>query len=70
MRQGARTDLQPSANLPEVSQARAAEMLNVSERSVRSAAKMLHEGSEDLIHAVERGDMAVSAATHVGVPDT
>jgi hypothetical protein len=36
MRQGARTDLQPSANLPEVSRPQAAAMLNVSERTVRS----------------------------------
>ena len=32
----ARTDLEPSANLPEVSQTKAAEMLNVSERTVRA----------------------------------
>lgn len=57
-----------SANLPDcspVSQAKAAEMLNVSERSVRSAAKVLHDGDDDLVHAVERGEVAVSAAAKV-----
>lgn len=55
------------ANLPAsgVSQARAAEMLNVSERSVRAAAKVIHEGDSELVHAVERGDVAVSAAAKV-----
>lgn len=55
------------ANLPDhsISQAQAAEMLNVSERSVRAAAKVLHDGDEELVHAVERGDVAVSAAAKV-----
>lgn len=55
------------ANLPDqgVSQAKAAEMLNVSERSVRAAAKVIHCGDEELIHAVERGHVAVSAAAKV-----
>lgn len=55
------------ANLPDhaVSQAQAAEMLNVSERSVRAAVKVLHDGDEELVHAVERGDVAVSAAAKV-----
>ena len=42
MRQGARTDREPRANLHEVSTSSAAEMLNVSERSVKSARKV-HE---------------------------
>lgn len=57
-----------SANLPDcsqISQAKAAEMLNVSERSVRAAAKVMHDGDDDLIHAVERGEVAVSAAAKV-----
>lgn len=55
------------ANLPTspVSQAKAAEMLNVSERSVRAAAKVIHEGDESLVKAVERGDVAVSSAAKV-----
>jgi hypothetical protein len=51
-----------AANLPLVSRASAAEMLNVSERSVLAAAKVIHEGDEALILAVERDDVAVSAA--------
>lgn len=47
MRQGARTDLEPSANLPEVSQAEAADLLNVSERSVRSAKGARAGGEKD-----------------------
>lgn len=50
-----------SANLQSsVSQADAAKMLNVSTRSVAAAAKVIHEGDDDLIHAVERDDIAVS----------
>ena len=45
MRQGERTDIEPSANLPNViSQAEAAKMLNVSERMVRT------------VKAIERGE--------------
>jgi hypothetical protein len=40
MRQGSRTDLTPSANLPEVSQQYAAQLLNVSERTLRDAKKV------------------------------
>lgn len=54
-----------AANLPVVSQSSAAEMLKVSERSVRAAVKVMHEGDEVLVHAVERGDVAVSAAAKV-----
>jgi hypothetical protein len=41
MRQGERTDLEPSANLPKVSQPDAAKLLTVSERSLRDA-KAVH----------------------------
>ncbi len=37
MRQGARTDIQHSENLPEVSQTDAAKLMNVSDRSIRTA---------------------------------
>ncbi len=40
MRQGERTDVEPSANLPKVSQEQAAELVNVSTRSVTAAAKV------------------------------
>ena len=62
MRQGARTDLQPSANLPEVSQPEAAQMLSVGERSLRSAKKVLTSGTPELARAVEQGKVAVSLA--------
>ena len=63
MRQGARTDLgQPSASLPEVSQAQASKLATASERSVRSAAFVKKEGSRDLIQAVRAGKIAVSLA--------
>ena len=62
MRQGERTDLQPSANLRKVSQAEAAERLNVSERSVTFAALVLNEATPALLHAVEQGKIAVSLA--------
>jgi N6-adenosine-specific RNA methylase IME4 len=39
-----------------------AALLNVSERSVRSAAEVRDHGAEELQHAVERGDVSVSAA--------
>lgn len=63
MAQGERTDIEPSANLQKVSQADAAKLLNVSTRSVAAAAKVIHDGDEDLVHAVERGEVAVSAYT-------
>ncbi len=57
----------PSANLqtPQLSQTGAAKMLKVSPRSVATAAKVIHEGDEELLHAVERGDATVSAAAAV-----
>jgi N6-adenosine-specific RNA methylase IME4 len=62
MRQGERTDLQPSANLRKVSQAEAAERLNVSERSVTSAALVENKATPTLVHAVEQGRIAISLA--------
>ena len=44
MRHGERTDLEPSANLPKVSQREAAEKLNVSERSLRNAVQVVDHG--------------------------
>lgn len=49
------------ANLP-VKQAEAASLLNVSERSVRSAAAVRAEGTPELQRAVEQGHLPVSAA--------
>ena len=51
-----------------MSQSDAAKMLNVSTRSVAAAAKVIHEGDDELVHAVERGDVAGSAAAKVAEP--
>lgn len=64
MQQGERTDL-PSANLHKVSQARAAELLNVSVASVERAAKVQREGVPELRTAVQSGRVSVSAAAEV-----
>jgi len=53
-----------NANL-QVSRSTAAKMLNVSERSVASAAVVLERGSPELIAAVEIGQASVSAAAEV-----
>lgn len=65
MRQGQRTDLELSANLPKVSLSDAAELLNVGERSVRHARQVLDEGTPELVAAVESGDLSVSFAAKV-----
>lgn len=61
-----------AANLPifeeepdAVSQAEAAELLNVSERSVRAARKVHTEGAPELVAAVNAGSVSVSAAADV-----
>lgn len=53
------------ANLPIFTQAEAATKLNISERLVRHARKVLDEGAPELIAAVNSGKMAVSAASEV-----
>jgi hypothetical protein len=62
MRQGRRTDRQPSANLPEVSQAKASQLLNISERSIRDAKRVKDEAQPEVVKAVREGHLAVSAA--------
>jgi hypothetical protein len=62
MRQGERTDLEPSANLQKVNQKSAAGMLNVSERIVADAAKVRDKAAPELRAAVEQGYLAVSVA--------
>lgn len=56
-----------SANLPneEMSQQEAADLLNVSTRSVTAAAKVKDEGAPELVQAVESGQASVSAAAEV-----
>lgn len=51
------------ANLP--TQPEAAALLNVSERTVRSARRVLDRGSGELVSAVESGRVSVSAAADV-----
>ena len=62
MRQGARTDLSP---IGEMSQAKAAELLNVGKRSVERAADVRESGAPELLRAVERGEVSVTAAADV-----
>ena len=59
---GTRTDLEPSAKLPEVSIPQAAQQLSVGARSVKHARKVLSEGTPETIASVERGDLSVSRA--------
>lgn len=54
-----------AANLPVETQARAAELLNVSERTVRSARRVVDHGAPELVQAVESGKVSVSAAADV-----
>jgi ParB-like chromosome segregation protein Spo0J len=54
-----------SANLQSFSQAQAAELLNVSTRSVAAAHKVRTEAQPEVIHAVEAGTLAVSAAAKI-----
>lgn len=63
MRQGERTDLQPSAILPKVSQSDAATQLQVSERLVRSGVRVINNGTPELTCAVDIGILSVSAAS-------
>lgn len=54
-----------AANLPVVTQSEAARLMNVSERSIRSAGQVLDHGAPELVAAVERGEVSVSAAASV-----
>jgi ParB-like chromosome segregation protein Spo0J len=62
--QAANLPLEPNAT-PQITQKQAAELLNVSERSVRDAGVVLESQTPELIRAVEQGDVAVSAAALV-----
>jgi len=62
MRRGARTDIAP---IGAKSDAQAAALLNVSERSVERAKTVQRTAAPELIEAVERGTVSVSAAAEV-----
>jgi N6-adenosine-specific RNA methylase IME4 len=53
------------APIAPVSRTQAASMLNVSERTVATAAKVLKEGAPELVTAVEHGRVSVSAAAAI-----
>lgn len=63
--QGARTDLEHRANLHDVSAADAATMLNVSERTVKTAKAVERDGAPELVKAVEEGRASVNAAADI-----
>lgn len=66
LRHGQRADYADrSIDLSAVTQPQAAEMLNVSVPSVKRATQVINHGIPDLISAVDRGKMAVSAAAQV-----
>lgn len=73
MKRGHRTDIEPSANLPEVpavSQSDAARLLNVSDRSLRTAKHVQEFAPEDISRAVDEGRISVSLASKVAsLPD-
>lgn len=56
-----------SENLPtsEMSQSQAAQMLNVSDRSIRTAKQVSEQGTPELAKAVEEGKVSVSAAASI-----
>ncbi len=54
-----------AANLPDIAQPKAAELLNVSERSLRSAKQVQATGTPELQEAVEAGKVSVSAAADI-----
>ena len=62
MGQGARTDIR---SIDLMSQAQAATLLNVSVPSIKRARVVYTSGDPDLVDAVERGSVAVSAAAEV-----
>jgi N6-adenosine-specific RNA methylase IME4 len=62
MKSGTRTDLEPSANLHQVSLQEASDMLNVSRRTVANV-KAIERNAPDLLPKMESGEMTASKAT-------
>jgi len=62
LKQGARTDLSPTG---EMSQAQAANLLNVGKRSVERAAEVRDHGTQGLLKAVDGGELSVTAAADI-----
>lgn len=69
MKQGERTDL-PSIDGKSVSLPQAAEMMSVGEASVQRARKVIATSDEDLVEAVNTGEMAVSVAVKTSIAVT
>jgi ParB-like chromosome segregation protein Spo0J len=70
MRQGERTDMEPSANLRKVSQTQAADMLNVSERSVTTAKKVQEAAIPEITEKMSSGEISLnSAALAASLPE-
>jgi len=66
LQDGQRKDFAEAAQIcAPLSQSDAADMLNVSRRSVQSAHKVQEDGIPELIEAVEKGDMSVSTAAEI-----
>jgi N6-adenosine-specific RNA methylase IME4 len=65
MRQGERTDLEPSANLRKVSTASAAERLNISGRTAAAGRKVVQSALPEVTEAVEQGRLKVSVAEEI-----
>jgi hypothetical protein len=63
MRQGTRTDLEPSDNCPEVSLEKASELLKVSRKSV-SRAKKVKEEDPDTFAKVKSGGVSLNSAVN------
>jgi hypothetical protein len=49
-------------------QAEAATLLNVGERTVRRAREVIEHGEPELLYAVERGEVAMSTAAEIAEP--
>jgi hypothetical protein len=54
-----------SGQLAGLTQENAAKLLNVGERTVRRARTVIEEGAPELVEAVERGEVSVSAGAEV-----